>query len=558
MQLLVIISLVTGLVFMTHGANAQEPVLPLQRPADRPLTTPTEKEQSLPPIQLPATPMIPADRLSSSLHVFVKRFEFAGNTVVSDAELAQITRPYEGRRIDAEELQAVRRAVTLYYIDRGYINSGATIPDQPVADGVIRFQIIEGRLTSIDISGNDWLRTSYLQQRIRRGSEQVLNIHVLKDQLFILQQDPRISQLHARLEPGHRPGESRLRVRVVEDDALQMYIAADNHNSPSVGEERGEITLLHNNLTGNGDTLSGHAVHSRGMDNYDISYELPITEDDNRIRASYAQGKSKVIEHPFHTLEIENRSRTTALAFVHPFYRTPDAIYEVTLQAETRESQTFLGGLPFSFSESAEEGKTRVSAMRLVHNWLHRYPQRLVTGRSTFSKGINERRATISEQEPDGRFLSWLGQAQWVERWPQSRHEMVMRGALQLSDDPLLPMEQFAIGGANTVRGYRENQLVADNGVVTSIEYRIPLFAGSPQLGRLQLAAFADYGQSWNRQGDDPQPAEIYSAGLGLRWHIGHYTRFELYRAEPLKDVEQQQGSLQDKGIHLRFETRVF
>ncbi len=558
MQYLITTLLIVSQLLTAGYVYSQEPVQPLQRPAERPLDAPAQRQRPAPAISLPPAPTIPADKLSAALRVFVKRFSFEGNTVVSDAELALITRPYEGRQIDAEELQAVRRAVTLYYIDRGYINSGAMIPDQPVDQGVIRLRIIEGRLTGIEVSGNDWLRTAYLWQRIRLGSEQVLNIQVLKDQLFILQQDPRISQLHARLEPGSKPGESVLHVRVVEDHPLQMYFSADNHSSPSVGEGRGELTLLHNDLTGNGDTLSGQYVYSRGLDNYDISYALPLSAMDDRIRFSYTQGESRIIEQPFTQLDIKNKSRTSALAYVHPYYRTPDAIYDVSLQVETRESQTFLGGEPYSFIETAEQGKTRLSVVRLVHSWLQRYPQRIVTGRSTLSKGINERRATISEQEPDGDFVSWLGQAQWVERWPASHHELVTRGALQVSDDPLLPMEQFSIGGANTVRGYRENQLVGDNGIVVSIEYRIPIFGAASEYGRFQLAGFADYGQSRNRVTDDPKPNELYSAGLGLRWHNGSYSRFELYWAKPLRDVSVQSGSLQDEGIHLRFETRVF
>ena len=35
--------------------------------------------------------------------------------------------------------------------------------------------------------------------------------------------------------------------------------------------------------------------------------------------------------------------------------------------------------------------------------------------------------------------------------------------------------EKFSLGGVNSVRGYRENELVSDNGVIGSMELRIPL-----------------------------------------------------------------------------------
>ena len=71
----------------------------------------------------------------------------------------------------------------------------------------------------------------------------------------------------------------------------------------------------------------------------------------------------------------------------------------------------------------------------------------------------------------DGRFIAWLGQLQYVYRLPSSLLDSQVVGPLdgQLASDPLLSIEKFAIGGARTVRVYRENQLVRDNGVVASV-----------------------------------------------------------------------------------------
>ncbi|MDH5445838.1 MAG: ShlB/FhaC/HecB family hemolysin secretion/activation protein [Gammaproteobacteria bacterium] len=538
---------------------AADPVLPLQRPAERKLQSVDDGKTIQPTIKLPPIKNFSKDRLSAKMMVYLKKVQFEGNTVISNAELQKYTSPYLDRKITADELQSLRRAVTQLYIDSGYINSGAVIPDQAVKNGVITIKIIEGTLNKIQVSGNDWLRTAYLQDRIRLGNEEILNVHVLKEKLFILQQDPRIKQLHAKLSPGAKPGESVLQVRIVEDDAFQVYIGADNHNSPSVGENRGELTLLHNNLTGNGDTLTGHYVESKGLKSYDLSYEIPVMADDSRFKFSYAQGESKIVEEPFDQLDIKNRSRTSLVAFIRPYYRTPDAVYEYSLQGETRESHTYLGGEPFSFTPSSEDGKTRLTVARLVHNWLHRFQNRLLTARSTLSEGLNARDSTISDKEPDGRFTAWLGQGQWVERWPQSKHEVVLRGAMQLTEDHLLSMEQFSIGGAKSVRGYRENYVVGDNGVTASFEYRIPLFGATPDYGQFQLAGFTDYGAVWNKQGfEDPEAEEIYSVGLGLRWTNKKQARFELYWASPVHNKSTQGGSLQDDGVHFRFEARLF
>jgi len=55
--------------------------------------------------------------------------------------------PYTNREITSEELEDARRAVTVYYISHGYINSGAVIPDQTPDNGVITIRIVEGALS---------------------------------------------------------------------------------------------------------------------------------------------------------------------------------------------------------------------------------------------------------------------------------------------------------------------------------------------------------------------------------------------------------------------------
>ena len=106
-----------------------------QRPSGRELTAP-EYAKPAPALPLEAPPtQVDEPPLSRRERVFVRRFELIGNTVFSTAELAVVTAPYENRTLTAEELQEARRQLTLYYVERGYLNSGAVIPDQQVEEG---------------------------------------------------------------------------------------------------------------------------------------------------------------------------------------------------------------------------------------------------------------------------------------------------------------------------------------------------------------------------------------------------------------------------------------
>jgi hemolysin activation/secretion protein len=58
-----------------------------------------------------------------------------------------------------------------------------------------------------------------------------------------------------------------------------------------------------------------------------------------------------------------------------------------------------------------------------------------------------------------------------------------------------LPLEQMAIGGRFSVRGYRENTMVRDHGLIVSLEGRIPLVENRRWAEFVQLVPFVDFGR---------------------------------------------------------------
>jgi len=544
---------------------AQPPTLPLERPGEERPPLSASREPTLPSLALPpVTPPPGEDRLSTQVRVFVRQFQLTGNTVFADEELAQVTAPYENRRITAEELQEVRHKLTLYYVERGYINSGAVIPDQPVADGVINIQIIEGTLTDIDIGGNKRLRSGYLSNRLALGAGPPLNIQALQQRLQLLQQDPLIARVNAELVPGLKAGEGVLKVQVREETPYQFGLVFANDRPPSVGAERARLYAAHRNLTGWGDSIALWYGLTEGADDVSLAYALPLNAYDTTLTLGFIQSDSTVIEEPFADLDIDSELETYGITLSHPFYRTPQRTFSLGLSLERRHSKTFVQGIPFSFSPGVEDGESTVTVVRFFQEWLDRRLNQVIAVRSTFSLGIDALGATINAGGlPDGRFLAWLGQFQWARRFGERGNQVIFRTDLQLARESLLPLEKFSIGGGTTVRGYRENQLVRDNGWVTSLEFRLPIFrlplpriSHGPEEGMVQLAPFADFGRSWNTDEPTPDPKTISSIGLGVRWDPSPSIHAQLYGGLALRNIDTAEHDLQDSGIH--FALRLF
>ena len=140
------------------------------------------------------------------LQVFIRRVNVTGNTVFTDSALAEITAPYTNRAITSEDLEQLRIDLTNYYVQRGYVTSGAYIPDQTVDDGVIEFHIIEGKLTNVEVEGNAWFDDRYIQDRFYLDSGPPVSILALQKRLQLLEQHqgdpPATCRTSAELESG--------------------------------------------------------------------------------------------------------------------------------------------------------------------------------------------------------------------------------------------------------------------------------------------------------------------------------------------------------------------
>ena len=161
--------------------------------------------------------------------------------------------------------------------------------------------------------------------------------------------------------------------------------------------------------------------------------------------------------------------------------------------------------------------------------------------------------AQVNRLQPSSDFLIWLGQGQYAYSLFDDGTQLVLKGNMQRSNASALPLERMAVGGVNTVRGYRENQLVRDEGFSSSVEVHYPVFR--EQHHQLFVVPFMDYGAAWNKaqKGD-----YLHSAGVGLNWRFDSLTT-EFYWAHALSYTSLKQHSdPQDDGFHFQVKVDAF
>jgi len=526
---------------------------PLPEPAPRAPLPPAEKLlQPAAPTQTEELPNIPGT-------IEVDRFEVVGSTVFSKQELDAALKNFVGRPLTFAELLEARSAVSQLYISKGYITSGALIPPQTIAGGVVRILVLEGKLESINVVGTRRLNSNYVRSRLALAARGPLNEQRLLEALQLLQLSGQVANISAELQAGSRPGFNLLLVRVKEAKTFQAAIFTDNSRSPSVGSWRRGVEVREANLSGLGDSASLTYTNTQGSNAVDLSYTLPVNARNGTVSFNASRSRSNIVEQPFDALDIESSSRTYELTYRQPLVQTARTEIAVGIGARRRESNTSLLGEDFPLSPGADSrGRTRVSALRLFQDFTQRGERDVLVARSQFSLGVAAFGANVSSSEPDGQFLTWRGQLQYV-RLLAPETLLVVRSDVQLAGGELLPIEQFGVGGPDTVRGYRQDALLADSGIFASAELRYPIWRTGDKKGVLQVTPFVDVGNVWNSGGSVALEANtLLSAGLGLRWQYGDRWNARLGWGIPVIDLKSSNRSLQERGLYFSVEFKPF
>ena len=557
-------------------------VVPMLVQVAPPVETLPPSQQPLPGLELPS-PLPPSEELLRPEQpvpetpppvpgevpetVVVERFQVVGSTVFSAAELAEVTEPYTQRPLTFNELFEVRSEITALYTNAGYITSAAIIPPQSLTEGVVTIQVIEGTLEGILVEGTVDLKPVYVSSRLEDFVSPPLDVNRLLEGLQLLQIDPLIRRVSAELAAGPRPGTSLLTLTVEEAKSGSVTLDLNNFRSPSVGTFQQIVELQETNLSGGGDRLRVAASNSRGSNSLQLGYRTYLNPQYGTFEVTVGGSLGDVIEGDLEILDINSRLVFGEATWRQPVRRTPtleDAI-GVTYTWQRSEAlflESLLGeAVPFPSFGADDDGLTTVSALRFFYEGTRQSEREVLAWRSQISVGLGDflggtilddpndsSFSDLAVSNPDNEFIAFRSQGQWV-RLLAPETLLIVRGDLQLTNDALVPAEQFRLGGAFGVRGYRQDLLLTDNGILGTAEVRFPVYSNPARQQRLQLTPFLEFGAGWNAAGPDPDDNVLAAVGVGVLWQQPQLTA-RIDWGIPLLTVDRIGDSLQENGLY--------
>jgi hemolysin activation/secretion protein len=569
-----------------HGATLMAQVVP---PAATPGGVLPRVQPAVPPVdrkdELFTIPRV-YDRplgLDEGPRIVVKAFRLAGaadrpaqGVSVAEAEAvleaARAAQPSTGFSIN--EMQEVATKVAAYYREHGYILAQAFVPEQDVVDGTVTVQVLEGRLAEIQVEGNKRYAAKILERPFQSLLGDPIDKDTIESALLTLTNYPGITAFGV-LGAGHEVGTSRLTLRVQSEDRFQADASVDNYGTQFAGEYRGQVTFTFNDPLRHADRLQLvglYAVDSSDGNTHGayggIDYEIPlfsprdslrllhltnaynIGADASNLAATDTEGETQVDEigyrHDFARTRLGSASLGLAFNIKSARFDAPPAvIYDDKLTTARMDAQW-------------ERIDTRFRGVnRVALSYTHGFKDLLDSLGDYDANGGSQ----ASRLGASGDFDKVSLRLQRLQRLSQNTSVM-LRVDGQYSPDPLVSLEQFSLGGPDSVRAYSVSEVLAEKGGVASLELILgapgfakrPAFSGLTWGQVLQVSLFGDYANGRLNKpllASQNESFELSGAGIALQFSVPGRVFARVDVATPLSD--RPVGNGRDPQYYARF-----
>ena len=378
-------------------------------------------------------------------------------------------------------------------VDHGYVTSRVLAPQQDLKSGNLMLTLVPGIIRQVKLApGSDHHVTLYSAFPAHDGN--LLDLRDIEQGLENLQRVPTV-QASMEIVPGNKPGESDIALKWNQSRLWRVGASLDDSGTRSTGRYQGGVTAYGDNLLSLSDTLylsAGTALqpHSdKNTHNYTGQYSLPFGYWAASMTAS-SNSYYQTVAGLTSDYRYSGDSNNLDFQLSRVLHRSGSQKTTFTYDVLARESKNFINDTEID----AQRRRTSAWKVGLQH--------RHYIADATLDAGISYQRGTRwfgampapEESYGDATALSKIIQMNAQLNLPfalaSQQFQYNVQYQRQMSNTPLTPQDQFAIGSRWTVRGFDgERTLNADNGWTVRNE-----LAWQTPLPNQQLYLGVDYG----------------------------------------------------------------
>lgn len=472
---------------------------------------------------LPDAAPVPAVAPDGAQTIVVRRFTVLGASVFSAQALQQVLAPFSGRALTFAGLQQACDALTAHYRAHGYFVAGAMLPAQDIAHGDVTIQVLEGRLSGLQVvAGKDVrlrseLARDYVLAQLPVG--QPIQEDRLERGLLLVQDLPGIVP-RAELRRGGRQGETALDLQLSEGPLATGSLSLDNAGNRYTGATRLTGNLALNDLGGLGGQLSLLASTAGDGFRYGrAGYVAALGSHGFKAGAAVSRLRYR-LGGEFAPLGAHGTASVSQLIATYPLLRTRSTNLQLRAGADDKRYENVANGaltsdkhvrvLPLALAFTRQQDHAAIQASL-----------ELSLGHLSLGGDSASAAADAAGARSAGRFAHLTYQLGRLQRLG-GRVGLLLGASGQIASRNLESGEKLSLGGPGRVRAYPAGEASGDEGHVltTELHYEWPS-AGAA------LAAFVDVGHVRLNNGTYAGalgangPGNSYTlkgAGLGASW----------------------------------------
>jgi len=518
-----------------------------------------QKQPALPP---KAGPLFAPPAVLESLGgatVVVTEFRFAGNTRLTNAQLASAVAGFKGRPLNFAELQSAAIAVATTYRKAGWVVR-AYLPKQDVTGGTVTIQIVEAKFGAVRVEGTTLMSASRLTRIVDSAQPPgtALNAQALDRGLLLINDLPGI-KAEGRLAEGQSEGETDLVLQVGDGKEVTGDVDTDNAGARSTGLNRVIADVSVNSLFGLGDRIDAMLLHSLGSDYERTAYSQPIGSDGLRVGVNASHLTYHVVTAALAALDARGTSTTAGAEATYPLWRDRlQNLYVSFTVDDKRFDNKSSGAITSAYS-------VRTAGLGLYGNLFDQFRG---GGANSASLTVEEGNVDLGDspnEAADGATTNTNGGFRKLH-FSASRQQTIteqfsLYAALsgQLTNKNIDSSEKFYLGGSSAVRAYPANEGGGSEGAMLNFEARERLPAN------FNLIGFFDVGTVEVNKDNDitgaahPNTDSLKGVGFTVGWtaHMGlavtaSYARRIGHNPDPTSTGTDQDGSLDLNRIWLQ------
>jgi len=498
-----------------------------------------------PPQPAQSTTPQPPSQNPADVTFTVTEYRVDGNTVLSDEKIKAVVAPYVGPDRRVKDVEKVRLALEKAYRDAGYPTVLVVVPEQTVEAGVVQLKVIESKLGEISVTGNRYFSTLKLLDALPslRPGTLLYEPEVLKELDHLNEhQDLKVTPV---LQKGEEPGTVNLELKVVDRLPLHGSLELNSQGTPNTPRYQLNATIQYNNFMTPNRFVSIQTTqtpqHLGDVQLYGINYVTPLPWT-GQTMALYAAVSNSISAISTSVLTLVQQGggigiTGNAVVFGGRYILS-------TTTGQSMSHQLFLG---VDFKFLGENDLTAGGTTTIASNEVTYIPLSVAYVGQLFDRlGMTKLSVTLRGNiggilpldddeafggdpsdpynEPgnragaDATFGVFQAGLERSVNLPQG-FLLSLKADGQVATQPLIPAEQYAAGGINSVRGYWQNEVLGDNAVHGTVELVTPPFEKllpASVTEELRMRIFYDAAYLWLKSAPPGQTEDYQLEGSGF------------------------------------------